>query len=77
MDDSDDAPSDDHSIKFWEAWSGICSRTIQSAESVRTQAAHAGRPEELLKRMRQKQVTRIAISPDKKVLAVAGYNHVR
>ncbi|CED82190.1 wd repeat protein pop3 [Phaffia rhodozyma] len=47
----------DHTIKFWEAWSGICGRTIQNADS--------------------KQITRLAISPDKKILAVAGHHHVK
>ncbi|KAL7418017.1 WD40-repeat-containing domain protein [Mrakia frigida] len=47
----------DHTIKFWEAWSGICGRTITATDS--------------------KQVTRLAISPDKKVLAVAGHTTVK
>ncbi|WFD30551.1 TOR complex subunit lst8 [Malassezia sp. CBS 17886] len=46
----------DHTIRFWEAWSGICSHTIQYPDS---------------------QVNRVAISPDKKLLAVAGHNTVR
>lgn len=46
----------DHTIRFWEAWSGVCSRTIQHPDS---------------------QVNRLAISPDKKLLAVAGHSHVR
>ena len=46
----------DHTIRFWEAWSGVCSHTIQHPDS---------------------QVNRLAISPDKKLLAVAGHNNVR
>ncbi|KAH9945974.1 WD40 repeat-like protein [Epithele typhae] len=42
----------DHEIRFWEAWSGICSRTIP-------RAAESG------------QVNRLAISPDKRLLAAA------
>ena len=40
----------DHTIRFWEALSGICIRTIQHPDSV----------------------NKLAISPDKRVLAVAG-----
>lgn len=46
----------DHTIRFWEAWSGVCSHTIQHPDS---------------------QVNRLAISPDKKLLAAACYNTVR
>lgn len=46
----------DHTIRFWEAWSGACSRSIQ----------HPG-----------SQVNKLAISPDKRVLAVAGHSSVR
>ncbi|WFD34563.1 TOR complex subunit lst8 [Malassezia cuniculi] len=46
----------DHTIRFWEAWSGACSRSIQ----------HPG-----------SQVNRLAISPDKRLLAVAGHSSVR
>ncbi|KAF7322594.1 WD-REPEATS-REGION domain-containing protein [Mycena chlorophos] len=42
----------DHEIRFWEAWSGICSRTI-------ARTGEAG------------QVNRLAISPDKRLLAAA------
>lgn len=46
----------DHTIRFWEAWSGLCSHTIQYADS---------------------QVNRLAISPNKRILAVAGHGTVR
>lgn len=46
----------DHTIRFWEAWSGLCSQTIQYSDS---------------------QVNRLAISPNKRILAVAGNNTVR
>ncbi|KAH9934688.1 WD40 repeat-like protein [Fomitopsis serialis] len=42
----------DHDIRFWEAWSGICSRTIARKEE-------------------SGQVNRLAISPDKRLLAAA------
>ncbi|KAG7531881.1 hypothetical protein FFLO_04027 [Filobasidium floriforme] len=48
----------DHTIRFWEALSGICARTIN-------QQPH------------WKQVNRLAISPDKRILAAAGHNAVR
>ncbi|KAG9040239.1 TOR complex subunit lst8 [Tulasnella sp. JGI-2019a] len=47
----------DHEIRFWEAWSGICSRTI-------ARAGESG------------QVNRIAISPDKRLLAAAIHKKV-
>ncbi|KAL4946264.1 hypothetical protein BDV06DRAFT_183063 [Aspergillus oleicola] len=46
----------DHTIRFWEALSGICSRTIQHPDS---------------------QVNRLCITPDKRLLAVAGFNTVK
>ena len=46
----------DHTIRFWEALSGICVRTIQHPDS---------------------QVNRLAISPDKRLLAAAGNPHLR
>ncbi|KAG5638155.1 hypothetical protein H0H81_001540 [Sphagnurus paluster] len=48
----------DHEIRFWEAWSGICSRTI-------ARTGEAG------------QVNRLAISPDKRLLAAAIHKKVR
>lgn len=76
---------DDHTIKFWEAWSGICGRTIQNADSVRpfsTRFLFSALETHFLfspccSCPPQKQVTRLAISPDKKVLAVAGHTHVK
>jgi len=47
----------DHEIRFWEAWSGICSRTI-------TRSGETG------------QVNRLAISPDKRLLAAAIHKKV-
>jgi len=46
----------DHEIRFWEAWSGICSRTITRNE--------AG------------QINRLAISPDKRLLAAAIHKRI-
>jgi len=47
----------DHDIRFWEAWSGICSRTIARKEE-------------------SGQVNRLAISPDKRLLAAAIHKKV-
>ncbi|KAL1683583.1 WD40-repeat-containing domain protein [Schizophyllum commune] len=47
----------DHDIRFWEAWSGICSRTI-------SRTGETG------------QVNRLAISPDKRLLAAAIHKKV-
>ncbi|KAJ1557476.1 TOR complex subunit lst8, partial [Cladochytrium tenue] len=46
----------DHTVRFWEALSGACVRTIQHNDS---------------------QVNKLAVSPDKRYLAVAGNPHVR
>jgi G protein beta subunit-like protein len=47
----------DHEIRFWEAWSGICSRTI-------ARSGETG------------QVNRLAISPDKRLVAAAIHKRV-
>lgn len=46
----------DHTIRFWQAHSGICLRTVQHPDS---------------------QVNALAITPDKQMLAAAGYQHIR
>lgn len=46
----------DHTIKFWEATTGVCYRTVQYPDS---------------------QVNKLAITPDKTLLAAAGNPHVR
>ncbi|KAI5698838.1 hypothetical protein M8J75_012584 [Diaphorina citri] len=46
----------DHTIKLWQAASGICTRTMQHADS---------------------QVNALRITPDKQLLASAGYQHIR
>ncbi|KAF8321272.1 WD40 repeat-like protein [Clavulina sp. PMI_390] len=46
----------DHEIRFWEAWSGICSRTITRNEPG--------------------QINRLAISPDKRLLAAAIHKRI-
>jgi len=46
----------DHTIRFWQAHSGICLRTVQHPDS---------------------QVNALEITPDKKLLAAAGYQHIR
>ncbi|MBW0493816.1 hypothetical protein O181_033531 [Austropuccinia psidii MF-1] len=46
----------DNTIRFWEAWSGSCVKSINHPQS---------------------QINRLAISPDKRFLAVAGNAHVR
>ncbi|XP_015778516.1 PREDICTED: target of rapamycin complex subunit lst8-like [Acropora digitifera] len=46
----------DHAIKFWQAHSGICHRTVQHPDS---------------------QVNAMQITPDRQLLAAAGYQHIR
>ncbi|XP_076030597.1 MTOR associated protein, LST8 isoform X2 [Oratosquilla oratoria] len=46
----------DHTIKLWQAHSGICQRTLQHPES---------------------QVNAMEITPDRQLLAAAGYQHIR
>ncbi|XP_065065800.1 target of rapamycin complex subunit lst8-like [Rhopilema esculentum] len=46
----------DHTIRFWQAHSGICLRTLQHPDS---------------------QVNALEITPDKQLLAAAGYQHIR
>lgn len=46
----------DHQIRFWQAHSGVCQRTVQHQDS---------------------QVNDIEITPDRKMIAVAGYQHIR
>lgn len=46
----------DHTIKLWQAHSGICQRTLQHTES---------------------QVNAMEITPDRQLLAAAGYQHIR
>ncbi|XP_071948073.1 target of rapamycin complex subunit lst8-like [Antedon mediterranea] len=46
----------DHTIRFWQAHSGICHRTVQHPDS---------------------QVNNLEITPDRTMLAAAGYQHIR
>ncbi|XP_077979424.1 target of rapamycin complex subunit lst8-like [Glandiceps talaboti] len=46
----------DHTIRFWQAHSGICHRTLQHPDS---------------------QVNCLQITPDRQLLAAAGYQHIR
>ncbi|KAK3582693.1 hypothetical protein CHS0354_013043 [Potamilus streckersoni] len=46
----------DHTIRFWQAHSGICYRTVQHPDS---------------------QVNDLETTPDKQLLAAAGYQHIR
>ncbi|XP_060068639.1 target of rapamycin complex subunit lst8-like [Ylistrum balloti] len=46
----------DHTIRFWQAHSGICYRTVQHPDS---------------------QVNALEITPDKQLIAAAGYQHIR
>ena len=70
----------DNTIRFWEAWSGICSRTIQHPESVRASSffvrARAVTDGVLHVGMVQ-QVNRLAISPDKRLIAAAGNQTIK
>lgn len=46
----------DHTIRFWQAHSGICHRTVQHPDS---------------------QVNALEITPDRQLIAAAGYQHIR
>ncbi|XP_061181019.1 target of rapamycin complex subunit lst8-like [Saccostrea echinata] len=46
----------DHTIRFWQAHTGICYRTVQHPDS---------------------QVNALEITPDKQMIAAAGYQHIR
>jgi len=46
----------DHTIRFWQAHSGVCMRTVQHPDS---------------------QVNAMDITPDRQLLAAAGYQHIR
>jgi G protein beta subunit-like protein len=82
----------DHSIRFWEAWSGICHRQIALNQAwVRVLCCHGqcrapettllscscGLTSIELQLTHQRQVNRIAISPDKNFVAAATHTSVR
>uniref|UniRef100_A0A4W3HNV4 Target of rapamycin complex subunit lst8 n=1 Tax=Callorhinchus milii TaxID=7868 RepID=A0A4W3HNV4_CALMI len=46
----------DHTVRFWQAHSGICTRTVQHQDS---------------------QVNSLEITPDRSMIAAAGYQHIR
>ena len=46
----------DHTIRFWQAHSGVCLRTVQHPDS---------------------QVNAMEVTPDRQLLAAAGYQHIR
>uniref|UniRef100_A0A5F9D3Q2 Target of rapamycin complex subunit LST8 n=1 Tax=Oryctolagus cuniculus TaxID=9986 RepID=A0A5F9D3Q2_RABIT len=46
----------DHTVRFWQAHSGICTRTVQHQDS---------------------QVNALEITPDRSMIAAAGYQHIR
>ncbi|KAG6379060.1 hypothetical protein JVT61DRAFT_11496 [Boletus reticuloceps] len=57
----------DHEIRFWEAWSGICSRTIaRSGESGVSIVFQSHRCVQIRSYLRSsyQQVNRLAISPE-------------
>lgn len=62
----------DHTIRFWDVLQGTCLATLQHNESVSVHAAH---PRSLMSSTQQ--VNCMAISPDKRYLAVAGNPNVR
>lgn len=69
----------DNTIRFWEAWSGVCSRTLNHQEHVsfaRLLFTCGGllHPDIVI---RLQQVNRLAISPDKRFLAAAGNGTVK
>ncbi|KAG7226446.1 hypothetical protein INR49_013858, partial [Caranx melampygus] len=46
----------DHTVRFWQAHSGICTRTVQHQDS---------------------QVNSLEVTPDRSMIAAAGYQHIR
>ncbi|KAF6271604.1 MTOR associated protein, LST8-like protein [Rhinolophus ferrumequinum] len=48
----------DHTVRFWQAHSGICTRTVQHQDS-------------------SEQVNALEITPDRSMIAAAGYQHIR
>ncbi|MED6274362.1 Target of rapamycin complex subunit lst8, partial [Characodon lateralis] len=46
----------DHTVRFWQAHSGICTRTVQHQDS---------------------QVNSLEVTPDRGMIAAAGYQHIR
>ncbi|OWK11564.1 MLST8 [Cervus elaphus hippelaphus] len=48
----------DHTVRFWQAHSGICTRTVQHQDSTQ-------------------QVNALEITPDRTMIAAAGYQHIR
>ena len=78
----------DHTIRFWEAPTGMCHRTLQYADSVSHRcSAHAAQcssrrsADPLFTPLSclscEQQVNRLEITPDKQYLAVAGNPHIR
>ncbi|KAF3616060.1 WD repeat-containing protein wat1 [Capsicum annuum] len=63
----------DHTIKFWEAKSARCYRTIQYPESLSETSAFTFFP--FLNCIQQ--VNRLEVTPDKRFLAAAGNPHIR
>nr|CAD7257481.1 unnamed protein product [Timema shepardi] len=55
----------DHSIKLWQAHTGVCQRTVQHTDSKEPY------------RTVYQQVNALDITPDKQLIAAAGYQHIR
>ncbi|KAG8145423.1 putative Target of rapamycin complex subunit lst8 protein [Naja naja] len=74
----------DHTVRFWQAHSGICTRTVQHQDSVSFGALGRGGgvrglgrlPPGFLNRAPQ-QVNALEITPDRTMVAAAGYQHIR
>ncbi|ELU05495.1 hypothetical protein CAPTEDRAFT_165576 [Capitella teleta] len=58
----------DHTIRFWQAHTGICHRTVQHPDSALGYYAVGAC---------SRQVNDLEITPDKQLLAAAGYQHIR
>ncbi|XP_036081881.1 target of rapamycin complex subunit LST8 isoform X1 [Rousettus aegyptiacus] len=54
----------DHTVRFWQAHSGICTRTVQHQDSVSLTGEI-------------QQVNALEITPDRSMIAAAGYQHIR
>ena len=64
----------DHTIKFWAAHTGVCTRTLQHPDS---QVETPSKVKSWLRMTFHFQVNSLEISPDGTMLAAGGYQHIR
>ena len=61
----------DHTIKFWAADTGVCTRTLQHPDS------QVGEVHPILPSNAMLQVNSLEVAPDGSMLAAGGYQHIR